>query len=115
MGAERMMTIDCTVISEVATGEKDRSGDPITETVELETKCAFQQEERTEHEDGGEVSDTRWFLSLPWGTKIGSGATVVVKGRQYEVKGEVWEAEEGSRSLWHVEATVTRKAGTGES
>lgn len=110
-----MMKTPCTVVSEVPTGEKDRYGDPITKEVKVETKCAFQQEERTEHEDSGEVSDTRWFLSLPWGTVIGSGAAVIVKGRTYEVQGEVWEAEEGSRSLWHIEATVTRKAGTGES
>lgn len=126
MSISRLMSIPCTVVSEVPTGEKDRYGDPITETVEVETKCAFQQQRRTEHESTaisgsssaapvGEVSDTLWKLMLPYGTLISSGAAIRVKGREYELVAEPWSAEEGSRSMWHIEATVRRRAGTGES
>lgn len=126
MSLAHMMSIDCTVLSEVPTGEKDRYGDPITKVVEVETKCAFQQQRRTEHESTaisgsssaapvGEVSDTLWKLMLPWGTTISSGAAVRVKGRVYELVAEPWSAEEGSRSMWHIEATCRRRAGTGES
>lgn len=115
MSVNRMMTVPCTVISEVATGEKDRNGDPLTEPVEVETRCALQQFRGEEHEQAGEVSDTLWNLYLPYGTVVGSSASVRVRGRDYEVVGEVWDAEEGSRSMWHVEALVRRRAGTGES
>lgn len=115
MPVTRMMTIPCTVISQVPTGEKDRYGDPITELVEVETKCAFQQTSRSEHEDSGEVSDTFWNVFLPYGAQIGSGALIRTDEKEYDVVGESWEAKEGSRSMWHVEATVRRRAGTGET
>lgn len=115
MSLNRMMSIPCTVISEVATGEKDRYGDPITEEVEVETKCALQQFRGEEHEQAGEVSDTLWNLYLPYGTTIGSSASIRVEEREYEVVGESWSAKEGSRSMWHIQALVRRRAGTGES
>lgn len=114
----RMMSTPCTVISEVPTGEKDRHGDPITETVEIETKCALQphgRERSSEHEGAGEVSDTFWLLLLPWGTDIGTSSMIRVDDREYEVVGEAWNAQEGTRTMWHVEASVRRRAGTGES
>jgi hypothetical protein len=111
----RMMSIPCTVISEVATGEKDRYGDPVTEMVEVETRCAFQQQTRRENEDGGDVSDTVWLLYLPYGTQIGSSAVIKVEDREYETVAEPWPAHEGSRAMWHIEATCRRRAGSGES
>ena len=115
MSVERMMTIPCTVISEVPTGEKDRYGDPITKTVEVETRCALQQFRGEEHEQAGEVSDTLWNLYLPYGTQIGTSASIKVGDREYEAVGEPWNAAEGSRAMWHAEALVRRRAGTGDS
>ncbi len=115
MSVERMMSIPCKVISEVPTGENDRHGDPITETAEVETRCALQQFRGEEHEQAGEVSDTLWNLYLPYETEIGSSAVIEVNGRQYEITGEAWKAEEGSRSMWHIEALVRRRAGVAES
>ncbi len=115
MSLTRMMPIPCTMISEVPTGKNDRYGDPITEPVEVETWCALQQFRGEEHEQSGEVSDTLWNLYLPYGTAIGSSASIKVEGREYEVVGESWNACEGSRSMWHVEALCRRRAGTGES
>lgn len=115
MSIERMMSIPCTVISEVPTGEKDRYGDPITERVEVSTKCALQQFRGEEHEQIGEVSDTLWNLYLPYETQIGMSAEVLAGEREYEVVGECWKAEEGSRSMWHIEALVRRRAGSGEA
>lgn len=115
MSIERMMSIACTVVSQVDTEEKDRYGDPVTESVEVETRCALQQFQREEHQQAGEVSDALWNLYLPFGTVIGSSAVIRTDGRDYEVTGEPWQAREGSRSMWHVEALVRRRAGTGES
>jgi len=111
MSAERMMKTPCTVIQRVPTGETDRHGDAVTKPVEVETRCSLQKVRGTEHESGGEVSDTAWLLSLPWGIELDAGAAVRVQGHQYEVVGEPWNAEEGSRSLWHVEADVRRTSG----
>lgn len=115
MSFNRMMSIPCTVISRVPTGEKDRNGDPLTEEVSVETRCSLQQFRGEEHEQAGEVSDTLWNLYLPYETQIGSSAVIVANERRYEVVGESWKAEEGSRSMWHIEALVRRRAGTGES
>jgi len=115
MSVERMMTIACTVISVVPTGETDRNGDPLTESAEVETRCALQQFRGEEHEEGGSVSDTLWNLYLPYGTVVGSSASIKVDDREYEVVGEVWEAKEGTRTMWHIEGLVRRRAGTGES
>lgn len=113
MSAERMMKTPCTVIQRVPTGSTDRHGDAINKLVEVETRCSLQKVRGTEHEGGGEVSDTSWRLWLPWGIEIDAGAAVRAKGRQYEVVGDPWEAEEGSRGLWHVEADLRRTSGSG--
>jgi len=115
MSAERMMKTPCTILQRVPTGEKDRHGDVITKLVEVETYCSLQKVRGAEHEDGGEVPDTSWLLWLPWGTAIDSGAAVRAKGRQYEVVGDPWDVDEGSRSLWHVEAAVRRTGRAAES
>ncbi len=114
MSLTRMLSRDATIIRRTATGEKDRHGDDLFETVEVEVRCALQQRRATETEDGGEISDTTWVLFLPIGTLIDTGDAIEVEGRRYEVTGEPWEAREGSRSMWHIEAEVQRTAGTGE-
>lgn len=111
MSATRMMKTPCTIISRVATGEKDRRGDALYEDAEVETVCALQKAGGKEHEDGGETSDTTWRVWFPWGTQLDTGAAVLAKGRRYEVVGEPWDADEGSRGLWHVAATLQRTSG----
>jgi hypothetical protein len=113
MSVTRMMTRTATIHRELETGQKDRGGNALTEPVEEEVRCALQQKRRTEEEDGGEISDTLWDLYLPFGTEIDTGDSIVVDDRRYEVVGEPWSAQEGSRSMWHLEATVQRTAGAG--
>lgn len=113
MSVNRMMTRTATILRRVPSGERDRYNNELTELVEDEVRCALQQQSRTEHEDRGEVSDTRWNLFLPYGTLLATGDAVEVDGDRYEVVGEPWIAKEGSRSLWHVAATVQRTSGTG--
>lgn len=113
MSAERMMTLSATIIRRVETGEKDSVGDSITKEVKVETRCALQQRRREEHEEGGEISDSLSTLFLPFGTEIDTGDAVEVDDQRYELAGEPWSAQEGSQSLWHVEASVRRTEGTG--
>jgi hypothetical protein len=113
VGANRMMNTPCTILRREATGE-DKYGDPIFKDVAVQTVCALQQRRREEHDEGGEVSDTLSDLFLPTGTEVGAGDAILVRGWEYEVVGEPWSAEEGSPSLWHVEATVQRTTGTGD-
>jgi hypothetical protein len=113
MGADRLMKTPCVVLRRTP-GDEEEFGAPGATTVEVETHCALQQQRRNEHDQHGELSDTLWDLFLPFGTEIDTGDAVVVRAREYELVGEPWNAEEGSRSLWHVAATVRRTAGTGE-
>jgi hypothetical protein len=102
----RMMT-PCILLKREKTGE-DKYGDATYEDVEVETVCSLQPQRRDEHDDTGTVSDTLWNLFLPSGTEADALSAVVVHGHKYELVGEGWEAQEGSRTLWHVEATVRR-------
>lgn len=114
MSAERMMKTDCTLLLRQEGGE-DALGNPVLgEPVEVETTCAFQQRDREEPAGEGETSVAEWNLFLPYGTEINTGDAVRVKGRTYELVGDPWEAEEGSRSLWHVAATVKRVSGASD-
>lgn len=111
MSASRMMRTPCTLLLRQE-GEEDALGNPIPgEPVEVETVCAFQQKRRDEPPAEGETSVTEWDLFLPYGTEINTGDAVRVKGHVYELVGDPWEADEGSRSLWHVAATVRRVSG----
>lgn len=115
MGVNRMLRTPCTILRDTPEGE-DEFGNPASgKPEEVETVCAFQQRRRDEHEEGGELSDTLWTLYLPPETALDSGDSVEVNGRTYEVVGEPWDAQEGSRSMWHVEATCRRTAGTGDA
>jgi hypothetical protein len=113
MGADRMMKTPCQILRR-ASGEEDEFGEGQPSPEEVDALCALQQKRREEHEQHGELSDTLWNLFLPFGTEIGTGDSVIVDGKEYELVGEPWEAKEGSRSLWHVAATVRRTAGAGE-
>jgi hypothetical protein len=110
MSVARMMKTPCAIVRRSVV--EDDSFDQETKLEEVETFCSLQQQRRDEDNDRGEVSETVWDLYLPHGTEIDTGDSVRVKGKTFEVKGEPWSAEEGSRSMWHVEATVTRVAGT---
>lgn len=111
MSVERMMKTPCTVIRRIPTGEKNRHGVELTEPDTEETRCALQQQRALEVDEGGETSDTRWLLILPHGTEVDTGDAVEVRGDRYEIEGDPWSAEEGSRSLWHVEVQVRRTSG----
>lgn len=93
----------------------DSYGDATFDETEVETVCELQQRQRSEEGDPGQLSKTSWLLVLPHGTEISSADTVTVGGDDYEVVGEPWAAEQGSREMWHVEATVVRTSGRGES
>lgn len=110
MPVARMMTTDCTIVRRSVVD--DDSFDQEAQPEEVEAVCSLQQRRRDETDDRGEVSETFWDLSLPHGTEIDTGDAVKVGGRRYELVGEPWSPEEGSRSMWHVEATVRRVAGT---
>jgi hypothetical protein len=110
MSIARRLKTDCTIVRRSVVD--DESFDQETKPEEVETKCSLQQQRRDENSDRGEVSETVWNLFLPHGAEIDTGDAVRVKGKAYEVKGEPWSAEEGSRSMWHVEATVSRVTGT---
>ncbi len=112
MSVTRMMKTPCILIRREESGE-DEFGNPTTTPVEVETRCAFQQRDRSETDDGGELSKARWNLWLPYGTEIDTGDAVQVRGFEYEVEGEPAIFDEGSRSMWHVAAVVKRTAGAG--
>jgi hypothetical protein len=113
MSAERMMKTPCTLLLRQEE-EEDALGNPVLgEPVEVETTCALQQRRRDEPTGEGETSVTEWDLFLPHGTEINTGDAVRVKGRVYELVGDPWDADEGSRAMWHVAATVKRVAGAG--
>lgn len=114
MSVERMMQTPCVLLLRQE-GEEDALGNPVPgEPVEVETFCSFQQRRRDEPDGEGETSATEWNLFLPYGTEINTGDAVRVKGRVYELVGDPWDADEGSRSLWHVAATVRRVSGAGD-
>lgn len=113
MSATRMMQTPCVLLRREVTGEDDY-GNPEFSDVEVETVCSFQQRRRDEPDGEGETSVTEWNLFLPHGTEINTGDAVRVKGRVYELTGDPWDADEGSRSLWHVAATVKRVSGAGD-
>lgn len=124
MAAARMMRTPCTLLLRQEE-EEDALGNPVLgEPVEVETKCAFQPRDRDEPAGEGETSVTEWNLFLVWETttlvqqavsrSLRTGDAAVVKGRKYELTGDPWEADEGSRALWHLEATVKRVAGAGD-
>jgi hypothetical protein len=114
VGANRLMKTPCTILRRAVTGE-DEFGDPTKGgSTEVETRCALQPGGRVEHDKHGEISDEVWALDLPIGTEIDTGDAAVVKGKKYELAGDPWNAEEGSPSMWHVEATVRRTAAPGD-
>jgi hypothetical protein len=110
----RMLRTPCTILRRRESGE-DKYGNPTAEPVEVEAVCSLQQIRRSEHVNAGELSDTLWDLFLPIDIEIGTGDAVKVSGFSYELVGEPWRAEEGSRSLWHIEATVRRTSGVGDA
>jgi len=114
MGVERMMKTPCVLLLRQEE-EEDALGNPVLgEPVEVEAMCALQQRDRDEPAGEGETSVTEWNLFLPHRTEINTGDAVRVKGRVYELVGDPWDADEGSRALWHVAATVRRVSGAGD-
>jgi hypothetical protein len=109
MPVARMLKTPCTIIRRSVVD--DDSFDQEAAPEEFETVCSLQQRRRDETDDG-DLSTTLWDLTLLHGTTFDTGDAARVNGRFFEAVGEPWSAEEGSRSMWHVEATVRRVAGT---
>lgn len=124
MSATRMMQTPCTLLLRQE-GEEDALGNPVVgEPVEVETFCSLQQRRADEPASEGETSVTEWTLFLPYevaaqiveavARRLNTGDAVRVNDRVYEIVGDPWEAEEGSRPLWHVTAGVKRVSGAGD-
>lgn len=124
MSANRMMKTPCTLLLRQEEEEDALGNAVLGEPVEVETTCSLQQHHRDEPAGEGETSATEWNLFLPWETvalvreaasrPLTTGDAALVKGRKYELTGDPWEADEGSRSLWHLEATVKRISGASD-
>jgi len=114
MSTSRMMKTACVLLIRQEEEGDDYGNSVLGEPVEVETTCALQQRDRDEPAGEGETSVTEWNLFLPYGTDINTGDAVRVKGRVYELVGDPWDADEGSRALWHVAATCRRVSGAGD-
>lgn len=102
----------CTIIRRHEGTTRDAHGNLIPDEEEVETVCELQQRQRSEGDDAGELSDTRWMLFLPAGTEIDTGDGVVVDGQTFEMVGDPWNARNPrTQQESHIEATVRRTAG----
>lgn len=96
--------------------EVDDFGNRISEEVTLEVVGEIQQQRRSEDDDEGELSDTRWMLFLPAGTDLDTGDAVICDGEVYEVIGDPWQARNPRTQLAsHVEASLRRTSAEHEA
>lgn len=110
-----LLNLPCTLIRRTESGEKDEYRNDIPGEQAIETACELQQKQRSEDDDLGETSDTRWLLILPAETDVATGDAVVIEGLVYEVIGDPWAARNPrTQQHSHVEATVRRTAGAAE-
>lgn len=106
---ERLLTRPCTIRRTSPGATTNDYGDTIAEIVEVTTRCALQQRQRTENE--AELSDTGWILFLPAGTQLDTNDVVVIDGDEYEVTGDPWPVmNELTNAEDHVEASLRRTA-----
>lgn len=105
-----------TIIRRSVTGE-DQYGNETTTPVEVETVGWIWKAQQADEEpaDQGEMSDSRWEAAFPIGTELDTGDGVRDwRGMEFEVVGAPESLEQGSPSIWHVEARLRRTAGAGE-
>lgn len=109
-----LMTRPCTVARVAPDGGRDDYGNATDGRPQTTaTRCELQQTTRGEGDQGEPVA-TGWRLFLPAGTLVDAGDTVEVDGIRYEVDGDPWRARSPvTGTETHVEATVTRTAGSG--
>jgi hypothetical protein len=110
----QLLSTPCTIVRRSASGTTDEHGNDIPSETTAATVCELQlQPTRASGEpsSAGELSNTLWDLFLPTGTDIRTGDAVVVRGQEYELVGDPWDATTGSASMHHVEATVRRTVG----
>jgi hypothetical protein len=110
-GLSRLISRPCLLVKRSASGDEDEYGNEIPSEELVETVCELQQATRAEPAAAGELSQTLWDFFFPTGTDCDTGDAVVVGANEYELVGEPWEANTGSRSVWHVEATARLVAG----
>ena len=113
MSLSQLLNRDVVIVQRSSSGATDELGDPIAGETLVETVGELQQQQRSEGDDEGERSDTRWLLILPAGTDIDTGDKVLVDDQRYEVVGAPWEARNPrTRAESHIEATLQRVAGS---
>jgi len=105
-----------TIFRRSVTGE-DEYGNEVSTPEEVETVGWIWKQQRADEEPGdeGEMSDSLWEAAFPFGTQLDTGDAVRDwRGMKFEVVGAPESLEQGSPSIWHVEAKLRRTAGAGE-
>jgi hypothetical protein len=115
MSAARLIKTSCTVIRRLPDDDADEFGNEIPAEVKVKTVCAVQQRNTDEPDGHGELSDSRWLGYFLIEETLTTADVVLVPGQgRFEVVGKPWRAEEGHRSLWHIEARLRETAGAGD-
>lgn len=94
-----------------ASGTIDDYGGEIPSEQTVETVCQIQQIRRVEPGGDGELSITDWVGFFLPGEVLSTADLVTVDDGDYEVVGDPWQAQQGSPSVWHVEATLRKVSG----
>lgn len=115
MSLASLLSTPVTIVRRTNSGSTDIYGNPTQSETLVNTTCSLQQQARATDEVVGEIAETFWDLFLPTGTAIDTSDRVLVANAFYEVVGQPWDAREGSAEVWHVEATVKRVAGAGDT
>lgn len=108
----KLINRPCTIIRRGLSGTIDDYGNEILSETATESECELQQIRRTENEQQGELSDTRWTVFFQAGTDVRTGDAVVVDGAEYELIGDPWPVWHPLQSVEsHIEATARRTTG----
>lgn len=96
-------------------GERDDFSAPEPDPDPEDILCEIQQRSRTEPGDDGELSDTEWVAFFFPDAEVSGNDVLIVDGQRFELVGEPWLANSGSAAMHHVEATLRRTAGPGDT
>jgi hypothetical protein len=111
---ESLMNRSCTLVRRTGSESYDELGNEIPSTEEVETRCAFQQRERSENAD--EISETSYLLVLPAEEAIDTSDAVVIDGVSYELAGAPAQIEDHlTGNISHIEATIVRASSAEDS